>query len=131
MAKKVKGVKLTGSTGTGPILGQNTAICVEGTGQDGGYAIPRYKSDGFKMRFNPYPGGVIRAHIGAKVAEDGVIYYPESADVDPAKAAKAQALIDYNNAKGRTPGARKDMIAIYGDLYTEEFERLKRVNHLG
>lgn len=77
------------------------------------------------MRFNPYPGGMIRAHIGAKLAEDGIIYYPKSADVDPVRAAKAQALVDYNNTQGRTPGARKDMAAIYGKLYTDELERLK------
>lgn len=125
MATKVKGVHLKGAKGSGPIVGQTTAVLVEGTGQDGGYAIPRYKADGFKMRFNPYPGGMIRAHIGAKLAEDGVIYYPASADVDPVRAAKVQALMDYNNALGRKPMARKDMIAIYGKLYTNEFERLK------
>lgn len=127
MAKKVKGVHLSGVKGGGPLLGRKTAIRVEGTGQDGGYNIPRYKKEGFKMSFNPYPSGMIRAHIGAELGDDGVIYYPESADVDPRRAAEAQALADYNNAAGRSPRHREKMAAIYGDLYTKEFDRLAKL----
>lgn len=116
------------SSGSGPILGQKMAIQVEGTGQDGGYNIPRYRADGFKMSFSPYPDGMIKAHIGAELCgDDGIIYYPENADVDPKRAAEAQALSDYNHAVGKSPKHKREMVAIYGCLYTDEFERLAKL----
>lgn len=124
--KKVKGVHLQ-AKGSGPLLGEKMAVEVKGTGQSGGYPIPRYKKDGFMMRFNPYPEGMIRAHIGAALGDDGIIYYPESADVDPRRATEAQALADYNNAASQLPRHREEMAAIYGDLYTKEFDRLARL----
>lgn len=124
--KKVKGVHLQ-AKGSVPLLGQKMAVQVKGTGQDGGYAIPRYKKDGFMMQFNPYPEGMIRAHIGAELGDDGIIYYPESADVDPRRAAEVQALADYNNAAGRSPRHKKEQVAIYGDLYAKEFDRLAKL----
>lgn len=128
MARKVNTRGKLKAGGSGPVLGQKMAIEVEGNGYGGGYAIPRYKADGFKMRFSPYPGGMIKAHIGAELCgDDGIIYYPESANVDPKRAAEAQALADYNNAKGRAPQHREEMVEIYGDLYTKEFERLKKL----
>lgn len=128
MARKVNTRGKLQASGSGPVLGQKMAIEVEGNGYGGGYAIPRYKADGFKMRFSPYPGGMIKAHIGAELCgDDGIIYYPESANVDPKRAAEAQALVDYNNAKGRDPQHREEMVKIYGDLYTKEFERLKKL----
>lgn len=127
MARKVNTRSKLKTSGSGPILGQKMAIEVEGNGYGGGYAIPRYKADGFRMRFSPYPGGMIKAHRGAKLGEDGTIYYPVSADVDPERAAEAQALADYNNAKGRAPQHREEMVKIYGDLYTNEFERLEKL----
>lgn len=88
---------------------------------------PRYKKDGFMMQFNPYPEGMIRAHVGAALGDDGIIYYPESADVDPRRAAEAQALADYNNAAGRSPRHKEEMATIYGDMYTNELERLAKL----
>lgn len=117
--KKVKGVRLQ-AKGSGPLLGQKMAVKVKGTGQDGGYPIPRYKKDGFMMRFTPYPEGMIRAHIGAALGDDGIIYYPESADVDPRRAVEAQALAVYNNAAGRSLRHREKMATIYGELYTKK-----------
>lgn len=73
------------------------------------------------MQFNPYSEGMIRAHIDAELGNNGIIYYPESADVAPKRAAEAQALADYNNA-GRSPRHREEMAAIYGDLYKKELD---------
>lgn len=128
--KKVKGVHLQ-ANGSGPLLGQKMAVKVKGTGQNGGYAIPRYKKDGFMMQFNPYPEGMIRAHVGAELGDNGIIYYPESADVDPRRAAEAQALADYNytlNSRGG-PCQQANMARIYGEAYTAEFERLKTAKY--
>lgn len=125
MARKVNTRGKLQASGSGPVLGQKMAVEVEGNGYGGGYAVPRYKADGFKMRFSPYPDGMIKAHRGAELCgEDGIIYYPESANVNPKRAAEAQALADYNNATGRSPRHKEKMAAIYGDLYTKEFDRL-------
>lgn len=86
--------------------------------------IPRYKKPGFKPIRTPKSKGMIKQYLGGKVI-DGVIKYPEGVKVDVRRAAKAQALMDYNNAKGTRPGHRADMEAIYGEDYTREFERLK------
>lgn len=86
--------------------------------------IPRYKRPGFRAIRTPKSKGMIKQYLGGKVF-DGVIRYPEGVEVDPARAAKAQALMDYNSAAGNSPRHREDMAEIYGEAYTREFERLK------
>lgn len=122
MAKKVKGVKLGGKYGSA--YQGSEVIMKAGTGQSGGVDIPRYNKKNFLMRLTPNSPGMIKASRGACVI-DGVIRYPEGVEVDPARAAKAQALMDYNSAAGNSPRHREDMAEIYGEAYTREFERLK------
>lgn len=124
MAKKLTGVKLKGKYGTA--YQRPKVQTYEGGGQSGGVDIPRYDKLGFKMRLTPDSPGLIKAHRGAKLF-DGVFKYPRTADVDPVQAARAQALADYNytvNSRGG-PRQQADMVQIYGEAYTAEFERLK------
>lgn len=92
-------------------------------GKDSG-KIPRYSKPGFKAIRTPKSKGMIKQYLGGKVF-GGVIRYPEGVEVDAARAAKAQALMDYNSAAGNVPRHRRDMEEIYGEAYTKEFERLK------
>lgn len=124
--KKVSGVKLQGkysSAYQGPDV-----IMKAGTGQSGGVDVPRYNKKNFLMRLTPSSPGMIKASRGARVI-DGVICYPTTADVDPVRAARDQALMDYNgtvNSEGG-PCMRAQMERIYGEAYKEEFERLARL----
>lgn len=86
--------------------------------------IPRYSKPGFKAIRTLKSKGMIKQYLGGKVF-DGVIRYPEGVEVDAARAAKAQALMDYNSAAGNAPRHRRDMEDIYGENYVREFERLK------
>lgn len=124
--KKVSGVKLQGKYG-GTYQGPDV-IMKAGTGQSGGVGIPRYNKKNFLMRLAPSSPGMIKASRGARVI-DGIIRYPTTADVDPVRAARDQALMDYNgtvNSKGG-PSMRATMERIYGEAYREEFERLARL----
>lgn len=100
----------------------------KGTGKSGGVDIPRYDYPGFRMIETPDSGGLIQAWRGGKLFRDGIIRYPMTADIDPVRAAKAQALVDYNNCPG-VPAHRADMAKVYGEAYLKEFERLKRAKN--
>lgn len=90
--------------------------------------IPRYKKPGFRAIRTPESKGLIKQYLGGKLI-DGVVHYPEGVQVELERAAKAQALFDYNGAVGNRPGARADMEAIYGDAYTKEFQRLSKAKN--
>lgn len=84
--------------------------------------VPRRDAiPGFTGIYTPNSTGRIKGYSGGKLV-NGIIRYPEGVNVDPTRAAKAQAFTDYSY--GDTTSGRSDMAALYGDAYTKELQRL-------
>lgn len=125
-AKKVTAGGGSVSTGSGTsnryttnssVLGAYTAKGASNTGSQ----IPRYELPGFTGISTPNSTGLIKGWNGGKL-ENGVIKYPTSAKVDPDKAARAQAFVDYSY--GSSTSGNSKMGAIYGQAYYDELQRL-------
>lgn len=84
--------------------------------------IPRYSNPEFS-HISADSGKTPRFQ-GGKVI-DGVIHYPEGMEIDPERAARAQAFIDYSYRPGKTPAPDPEMEVRYGAPYQERFRQLK------
>lgn len=107
-----------GPTATSNVLGAYTAS-KQPAASGGG--IPRYSLPGFQAISTPNSTGKIKGWNGGKLV-NGVIKYPTNAKVDPAKAARAQAFVDYSY--GNSTNGNSSMGRIYGQDYYDELERL-------
>lgn len=109
----------SGSTSSPSVLGAYTN---QVSGQKtGGSNIPRYELPGFHAIDTSNSSGLIKGWNGGKLV-NGVIKYPTTANVDPGKAARAQAFVDYSY--GKSTSGNSKMGSIYGQAYYDELERL-------
>lgn len=126
-AKKVSLGGSGGTIGSGSNKGYTTSSNVLGayTANNqtaaSGSGIPRYSLPGFQAISTPNSTGKIKGWNGGKLV-NGVIKYPTNANVDPAKAARAQAFVDYSY--GNSTSGNSSMGRIYGQDYYDELERL-------
>lgn len=88
--------------------------------------IPRYENADYRD-FEEKRSGLAEGYHGGKLI-DGVIRYPEGADVDLEHAARAQAFVDYSYRPGGLPTPNDELAALYGEPYRERFEQLKTQN---
>lgn len=110
-----------GYTATSSVLGAYTSNRQPASTGSG---IPRYSLPGFQAISTPNSTGRIKGWNGGKLV-NGVIKYPTNANVDPAKAARAQAFVDYSY--GNSTSGNSSMGRIYGQDYYDELERLAKL----
>lgn len=117
---KKNGVRLA-ATGGGPKNGKY--LTDSGWEDTNSVKVPRRDAiPGFTGIYTPNSTGRIKGYSGGKLGKDLVIRYPNGVDVDPTRAAKAQAFVDYSYG-GSTSG-NNSMASLYGQDYTNELQRL-------
>lgn len=118
--KKSGGVRLA-AAGGGPKNGKY--LTDPGWEDTNSIKVPRRDAiPGFSGIYTPNSTGRIKGYSGGKLGKDGIIRYPNGVNVDPTRAAKAQAFTDYSY--GANTSGNSSMAALYGQDYTNELQRL-------